>query len=196
MKYIFGVVGIVIIGGVLYYALSPLFKNKEVNDPLPEAAEEELSEVPSGVENLTLEEQAAMETQTAVKNAEGPIVIEDEMPSSMDEGQTMAQTVSGAEVRGSAGHPASGTARVIETAQGVVIRYENFKTINGPRLHVYLSKDLEGSEFIDLGPIKGTEGNINYEVPEGTDLSEYRYVLHWCVPFRVLFNYADISTTR
>ena len=33
-------------------------------------------------------------------------------------------------------------------------------------MHVYLSKDLKASEFVDLGPIKGTEGNINYEVPE------------------------------
>jgi len=29
-------------------------------------------------------------------------------------------------------------------------------------------------------------------VPLDTDLSEYRYVLTWCVPFGVLFNYAEV----
>lgn len=91
-------------------------------------------------------------------------------------------------------HPASGTVRVLETENGQVIRYEDFETINGPNLHVYLAKDLDADEFVDLGPIKGTKGNINYDVPEGVDLSEYRYVMYWCVPFGVLFNYADLSS--
>jgi hypothetical protein len=73
------------------------------------------------------------------------------------------------------------------------VRFENFKTINGPNVHVYLAKDTSGEEFIDLGAIRGTEGNINYTVPEGVDLSEYPIVMHWCVPFSVLFNYAEIQ---
>ena len=89
-------------------------------------------------------------------------------------------------------HPASGYVRVIETTTGSVIRYEEFDTLNGPNLHVYLSKDLDANDYIDLGPIKATSGNINYEVPAGVDVSEYRYVLHWCVPFSVLFNYAEL----
>ena len=91
-------------------------------------------------------------------------------------------------------HPASGTVRVLEAEEGTVIRYEDFETINGPNLHVYLSKDLDADEFIDLGPIKGTKGNINYSVPEEINLNEYRYVMYWCVPFGVLFNYADLSS--
>jgi hypothetical protein len=91
------------------------------------------------------------------------------------------------------GHPASGSVKVIEKNDGSqVIRFEDFETINGPQLHLYLSKDLDASEFIDLGPIRGTEGNINYDVPEGVDIEEYPYVMHWCVPFSVLFNYAEL----
>jgi len=96
-------------------------------------------------------------------------------------------------VMGTVGHSASGHVRLLNTAAGTVLRYENFSTINGPRLHLYLAKDLKAKEFIDLGPIKGTEGNINYTIPEGVDVSEYRYVMYWCVPFSVLFNYAEIN---
>jgi hypothetical protein len=72
------------------------------------------------------------------------------------------------------------------------MRFENFKTINDPNLHIYLAKGIDAKEFIDLEKLRGTEGNINYTVPEGVDLSEYPIVVHWCVPFGVLFNYAEI----
>lgn len=90
-------------------------------------------------------------------------------------------------------HPASGTVRVIETEEGTVIRYEDFETINGPSLRVYLANDLEATDYVDIGPVKGTKGNINYLVPEGVDISDYKYVMYWCVPFSVLFNYAEIN---
>ena len=95
---------------------------------------------------------------------------------------------------GTKGHPASGTVKVIEASGETIIRYENFETINGPNLHVYLAKDLDAKEFVDLGSIRGTRGEINYTVPDGIDLNEYKYVMYWCVPFGVLFNYADISS--
>lgn len=90
-------------------------------------------------------------------------------------------------------HPASGFVRVVEAEGKTYVRYENYKTINGPDLYVYLAKDIEAKEFIDLGEIKATEGNINYEVPIGTEVSEYPYVLTWCKQFGVLFNYADLA---
>lgn len=98
-----------------------------------------------------------------------------------------------AEVIGTAGHPASGTARIVEAEGKSYVRYENFKTINGPDIFVYLSKDLDAKDFVNLGEVRATEGNINYEVPAGVDTSEYRYVLTWCKAFGVLFNYADLS---
>ena len=92
------------------------------------------------------------------------------------------------------GHPASGIVRIFDTESGYVVRYEDYETINGPDLHVYLSKTLDAKEYIDLGPLKATKGNINYEVPlEVTDIGEYGYVLTWCKPFNVLFNYAEVK---
>jgi len=43
------------------------------------------------------------------------------------------------------------------------------------------------------GKIKGTKGNVNYEIDRGVDLEKYDKVLVWCVPFGVLFSYADLE---
>lgn len=90
-------------------------------------------------------------------------------------------------------HPASGFVRIIEADDKTYVRYENYKTINGPDIYVYLAKDLDAKEYVDLGKVRATEGNINYEVPEGVNVSDYQYVLTWCKQFGVLFNYADLS---
>lgn len=151
-------IGILAVLGVGYYALSPLFRTKEVRDALPEGT----ATAPSGGE-----------------------LLPQEGPAPQDEPAYP--------VTGTFAHPAEGTVRIIDTVEGTFIRYENFETINGPDLHVYLVKDLDVKEFVDLGPIRGTSGNINYAVPEGVDISDYNYVIHWCVPFKVLFNYAEIK---
>jgi hypothetical protein len=98
-----------------------------------------------------------------------------------------------APVIGSTGHPASGTAKIIKADNKTFLRYENFKTINGPDLYVYLSTDLEAQDFINLGRLKATEGNINYEIPADVDITKYQYALVWCKQFGVLFNSANIA---
>lgn len=97
------------------------------------------------------------------------------------------------QVMGTAGHSASGTVRVVDADGKQYIRYENFKTINGPDLYVYLAKDLDAKEFVSLGSLRATEGNVNYEIPHGVNLAEYKYVMTWCKRFGVLFNYAEIK---
>jgi hypothetical protein len=92
-------------------------------------------------------------------------------------------------------HPASGTVRIIQADGKTYVRYEDYETINGPDIFVYLAKDLDANEFVNLGRVKATVGSANYEVPAGVDITQYRYVLTWCKAFGVLFNYADISTT-
>jgi hypothetical protein len=188
-KWILIALGLVIVAGAGYYAISPLFRNIEVQDELPENIAEQGVE-PSGFEELSDEEQVEMLRLMEERNALGPVEMLDVPPESAQALPTVSATFS---VMGTAGHPASGSVRVVNTTDGQVIRYENFKTINGPNLHVYLAKDMSANDFIDLGEIRGTEGNINYEVPDGVDLSEYRFVMYWCVPFGVLFNYAELA---
>ena len=107
-----------------------------------------------------------------------------------------AEPVIGAEpapVTGTFAHPASGTVRIVEAGGERYVRYENYKTINGPDIFVYLATDKDAKEFVNLGSVKATEGNINYEIPADVDLSKYHYVLTWCRMFSVLFNSADLA---
>lgn len=96
-------------------------------------------------------------------------------------------------ITGTAGHPASGTVKILRSEKTSYVRYENFKTINGPDLYVYLAKDLDSKEYVNLGTLRATEGNVNYEIPADVNLQDYKYVMVWCKAFGVLFNYADIS---
>ena len=145
VRYLIALVAI-IVAGVAYYGISPLFRNVEIHEEAPKTS----TSTPMTDQNT-------------------------------------------AEVIGTDLYPASGTARIIEGEGKKYLRYENFKTINGPDLYVYLAKDLDAKEFVNLGEIKGTEGNINYEIPAGVNFAEYPYVLTWCKQFSVLFNYAKIN---
>ena len=90
-------------------------------------------------------------------------------------------------------HEVAGKAVLVETNDKKILRFENFETINGPDLHIYLSSDLEAADYIDLGKIKATKGNVNYELSQDADLKKYNKVLVWCEPFKVLFSYAELK---
>ena len=75
-----------------------------------------------------------------------------------------------------------------------VLRLENFKSTNGPDLYVYLSTDENASDFVNLGTLKASSGNQNYEIPNDMDLDKYNKVLIWCKAFGVLFGSAELST--
>lgn len=98
-------------------------------------------------------------------------------------------------------HETSGSARVIEVADGrLFLRFEDLDTSNGPDLRVYLSEIpasddwyAYGKRFIDLGALKGNLGDQNYEIPQATDLSRYRSAVIWCRRFTVGFGVAPLD---
>jgi hypothetical protein len=90
-------------------------------------------------------------------------------------------------------HAVMGEALLIEDDTGKILRFENFETINGPNLHIYLATDSTATDFVDLGEIKATKGNVNYVLPSPIDVEKYDTVLVWCVPFKVLFSYAELN---
>lgn len=112
----------------------------------------------------------------------------------VDEAVPVAASPRGEAVRvvGTVGHPAEGSAFVVEAEGKRYLRYENFKTLNGPDLYVYLAKTPDAKEFIDLGRLRATEGSVNYEIPEGVNPKDYPYALVWCKQFSVLFNSAKL----
>ncbi len=90
-------------------------------------------------------------------------------------------------------HEVEGKAQLLRAEGQHVLRFEDFQTINGPDLRIYLATDTTAEDFIDLGKIKATEGNVNYAIPEGTDTAKYDTVLVWCRAFRVLFSYVVLQ---
>ncbi len=93
-------------------------------------------------------------------------------------------------------HFGRGTALLIESEPGVyVLRLEEFSVRNGPDLFVYLSPDPNGytDAAINLGDLKGTDGAFNYDIPAGTDVSQYQSAIIWCKEFAVLFATATLG---
>jgi hypothetical protein len=76
-------------------------------------------------------------------------------------------------------------------------------TSNGPNVHVLLvatadAKDdenffKENLDRVDLGPLKGNEGDQNYNIPKGTDLSKYKTVSIFCERFDANFGAAPLE---
>ena len=92
-------------------------------------------------------------------------------------------------------HNVEGVAKVIPLSDGkTFLRVENLKATNGPDLYVYLSTDVNTSDIVNIGRLKGNIGNQNYEIPTGTDLSKYDTVLIWCKAFSTLFGSARLSS--
>lgn len=101
-------------------------------------------------------------------------------------------------------HATSGTARVLELADGSrVVRLEGFSTSDGPDVVVWLTdQPAGGSDWhryddgrtVPLGALKATDGNQNYAVPPGTDLEGLTSVVIWCDRFDVAFGSAPIRS--
>lgn len=101
-------------------------------------------------------------------------------------------------------HPTQGTAMIYQMGDGShVLRFTNFRTSNGPDVHVYMvaaddAKDaatVEKAGFVDLGVIKGNIGDQNYILGSHLDLAKYRAVSIWCKRFSVNFGAAALRPT-
>ena len=102
----------------------------------------------------------------------------------------------------SVAHETHGSATVHELGDGRrVVRFTGFTTSNGPDVRVYLVAAADASDnetvtkagFVELGKLKGTEGDQNYEIPADLDLGKYRAVTIWCRRFSVNFATAPLT---
>ncbi len=97
-------------------------------------------------------------------------------------------------------HETKGQATVLKDGAKTYLRLSEFTTSNGPDVRVYLVKGSDPSGagvgkngFIDLGELKGNLGDQNYELPAGTDLSQFGSVAIWCRRFAVGFGGAALG---
>ena len=101
-------------------------------------------------------------------------------------------------------HATSGRAAIYQQPDGKrILRLTNFKTSNGPDVHVILiaAKDAQDNEnflnknveHVELGNLKGNEGDQNYDIPAGTDLSKFQTVSIYCERFNANFGAAPLE---
>ncbi len=93
----------------------------------------------------------------------------------------------------SGAHQTSGIATIDQAESTLTLT--NFKTDSGPDLNIYLARSLSTitTDFIDLGNIKGLNGNYTYDLPDNVDYTLYKFVIVWCVDFDVNFGYAVLA---
>jgi hypothetical protein len=204
------VVAIVIIASTgIYYLASPLFISTQVNEPLPTNAVESESyqRFISMSENEKMQAAKQMSSQEIDEIMSSAARVNNNINEPMNETlqsqqQSPSTTTTSNVVRtgsfigvGDGIHNAEGMAKVIPLEDGTnILRLENLRVTNGPDLYVYLSPDKDASDIVNVGKLKANNGNQNYDIPEGTDLSKYSTVLIWCRPFSVLFGSAELNS--
>jgi hypothetical protein len=191
------------------YTISPLFINTEINEPLPLLSSQSSigfenfmamteEEKIKAAKNMTSEEKdMIMRTAAAEQNT---TTINETMTTTMDISQNTEQNKNlllGDFMGVNDGiHNAEGKAKILTLTDGSqIIRLEDFRSTNGPDVHLYLSTDIEANDFIDIGRLKANNGNQNYPIPTDTDFNKYKYVLIWCQPFSVLFGSAQLNSS-
>ncbi len=76
------------------------------------------------------------------------------------------------------------------------LRLQGFHTGNGPALHIFLSRaaqpttDAKVRDGYDLGALQATDGDKNYAVPSGVDITTIQSVVIYCASYNALFGYA------
>ena len=195
MKKILAAIAIVIGVAIAILLISPLFITVEVDEASPldvrsNPTERVDSRVPDltpkdSLDDMSKEEKEAFDDAV---EAMSDVVVEANEP--MDAPAPIVLVENAFQPRA---HEVEGKVLLIDNLGQKILRFEDFETVNGPNLHIYLSSDLGDDDFIDLGKIKGTKGNFNYELDASIDTDKYHKVLVWCVPFGVLFSYADIA---
>ena len=101
-------------------------------------------------------------------------------------------------------HKTSGRASAYRQADGSrVLRLTDFSTSNGPAVHVLLidgtstdpSKDfaLAAVKNVDLGDLKGNQGDQDYTIPGDVDLKTFGTVSIYCERFHANFGTAKLE---
>ena len=101
-------------------------------------------------------------------------------------------------------HGTSGRATIYKDGSGKqYLRLTDFATSNGPDVHVLLvnaddpslMKDVVAGDLnkVELGPLKGNQGDQNYELPAGVDLEKYQAVAIYCERFHAIFGVARLD---
>jgi hypothetical protein len=110
-----------------------------------------------------------------------------------------APNLLGGDFNNQGAEPVAGKAILGKNAAGkIVLRFEDFKSAPGPDLFVYLTKNAspdasQVQKGYEVGKLKATGGNLNYELDSSIDLSQYKSVVVYCKSFSTVFGFANLK---
>jgi len=101
-------------------------------------------------------------------------------------------------------HQTSGRGTVYKTSDGrQYLRLTDFSTSNGPDVHVILPRSddenltqeiVKGQlDSVELGSLKGNQGDQNYDLPASVDLHKYNAAVIYCERFHAVFGAARLE---
>lgn len=207
-----GAITLIIILAAAWYLASPLIIDRTVDEEFPfqPVSNGEFDFAANADSGISTPESEEMESSSAPNQedfadqatpAAEAILANQSITETQSASATEFSVVSEGQFVGADSiHEGSGTAIVFQNDGQRVLRFEEFSVTNGPDLHVFLSKHPApnsradvGEEYIDLGSLKGNIGSQNYEIPVDIDLSDYKSVVIYCVPFHVIFATAALN---
>lgn len=86
----------------------------------------------------------------------------------------------------------TGSAKIVFQNGQYSLALENVTISNGPDLHVYISREVQPVNYIDLGRLQSVSGNQVYAIPGVPDFTQYKYALVHCQRFNHLFGSAEL----
>lgn len=101
-------------------------------------------------------------------------------------------------------HQTSGRGTIYKTSDGrQYLRLTDFSTSNGPDVHVILARSddenltqeiVKGQlDSVELGSLKGNQGDQNYDLPASVDLHKYNAAVIYCERFHAVFGFARLE---
>jgi hypothetical protein len=197
---ILGLGGLIIIGLFAFPLWWPVVNVSPVSSALPG-----LSALPAAEQAII--EQIAMEdmpfAQVLIEFAQATPVPAPESEEVMPTFLSPTIFASGDFTEIDAVRRAEGTVTVYQQADGSwLIRLEGFQVRHVPQLHLFLSahEDPRTPEEVranglglDWGPLKGEEGNQNYPMPAGFDMSAVQSVVIYALPYGEVISTAPLT---
>ena len=190
------IVSVAVLAAAWFFA-SPLFIDEAVDESFDFVLEDGRVDMPMIMAMPDEKRRSMMNEIMAAAEAAPDTKAAEAMPD--DAPRVVAR---GSFVDADAIHKGSGIATLYALPDGRhVVRFEDFRTTNGPVLVVYLAKHPSPTEashvtdagYINLGKLKGNVGNQNYVVPPGTNIDDFNSVIIWCELFGVLFSPAALQ---
>ena len=192
------IIGLLVLA-VVWFLASPLFIDREVDEEFDYMLDDGSVDVAAV---LAIPEEARVEMMDEIMGAAEAAPakeMSEDMPA--DEPVVVAR---GQFRDADAVHQGSGDALIFALPDGRhLVRFEDFRTTNGPDLVVYLAKhpdpasadDVTDGGHLSLGKLKGNVGNQNYFLPDDVNVGDYGSVVIWCELFGVLFSPAPLAAT-